>query len=409
MITNRKISMDAKLEGKRHARFHDLLYMAYANLRSKKFRSSITIIGIAIGAGSIFLLMSFGIGLQNLVTKQISDGISINTIDVSVAGSKLLKIDDDAIRNMSAINGVTETSGFFAKASKLTVNDATADAVLYGIDDLYLKTGNFNLVAGRNIDPTKSDEIMIGSSILEALGVTDFTKVIDTEVQVQSKLSDDESIDRNFTVVGVVSSSDGSESFVSSDVFYDLEADKYIGVKVLATDREHVPTIRQAIEGMGYVTASPVDTLNQVDQFFRVLRLILVGFGTIGMVIAILGMINTLTISLLERTKEVALMLALGARPKDMKILFIIEAQILSLSGAVFGIIGALLAGFVVDIVMNRLAVGRGAMDGFSVFATPIWLIAATLFSMVVVGLVVAYIPAMRASRINSIEALRRE
>ena len=401
--------MDAKLEGKRHARFHDLLYMAYANLRSKKFRSSITIIGIAIGAGSIFLLMSFGIGLQNLVTKQISDGISINTIDVSVAGSKLLKIDDDAIRNMSAINGVTETSGFFAKASKLTVNDATADAVLYGIDDLYLKTGNFNLVAGRNIDPTKSDEIMIGSSILEALGVTDFTKVIDTEVQVQSKLSDDESIDRNFTVVGVVSSSDGSESFVSSDVFYDLEADKYIGVKVLATDREHVPTIRQAIEGMGYVTASPVDTLNQVDQFFRVLRLILVGFGTIGMVIAILGMINTLTISLLERTKEVALMLALGARPKDMKILFIIEAQILSLSGAVFGIIGALLAGFVVDIVMNRLAVGRGAMDGFSVFATPIWLIAATLFSMVVVGLVVAYIPAMRASRINSIEALRRE
>ena len=409
MTTHGRVSMDTKLEGKRHARLHDLLYMAYANLRSKKFRSSITIIGIAIGAGSIFLLMSFGLGLQNLVTKQISDGISVNTIDVSVAGSRLLKIDDDAIRNMSAIDGVTDASGFFAQASKLKISGASADAVLYGIDDLYLKTGNFTLVAGRNIDPTKSNEIMIGSSILEALGMTDFTKVIDTKVRVQSKLSDDENIDRDFTVVGVVSSSDGSESFVSSNIFYDLEADKYVGVKVLATDRDHVPTIRQTIEGMGYVTASPVDTLNQVDQFFRVLRLILVGFGTIGMVIAILGMINTLTISLLERTKEVALMLALGARPKDMKILFIIEAQLLSLLGALCGIISAVLIGSVIDVILNRLAIGRGAMDGFSVFATPLWLIVITLVAMALVGLVVAYIPAMRASRINSIEALRRE
>lgn len=127
------------------------------------------------------------------------------------------------------------------------------------------------------------------------------------------------------------------------------------------------------------------------------------------MVIAILGMINTLTVSLLERTKEVALMLALGARPRDMKMLFIIESQLLSLTGAIAGMLGAGLIGLIIDIVLSQLAQSRGAMDGFSVFAMPLWLILVTLMSMALVGLIVAYIPATRVSRISSIEALRRE
>ena len=127
------------------------------------------------------------------------------------------------------------------------------------------------------------------------------------------------------------------------------------------------------------------------------------------MIVAVLGMFNTLTISLLERTKEIGLMLALGARRKDMRRLFICEATLLSLIGSVVGIIGAIIFGKIVNIAMNQLAQSRGVTQGFTLFATPVWLIFGLIGFMVLVGLGVVFFPARRAEHINPIDALRRE
>ena len=127
------------------------------------------------------------------------------------------------------------------------------------------------------------------------------------------------------------------------------------------------------------------------------------------MVIAVLGMLNTLTVSLLERTKEIALMIALGARPKDMRRLFVVEAVVLSLIGAVIGIAVAMLLGLVVDAVLNQYANGRGIVDHFTLFANPPLLIIGVLLFMVLIGVLVSFVPARRAARINPIEALRQE
>ena len=154
---------------------------------------------------------------------------------------------------------------------------------------------------------------------------------------------------------------------------------------------------------------SPVDTLNEINKVFNYLNLILIGFGGIGMLIAILGMFNTLTISLLERTKEIGLMVALGARSVDMKRLFIFEALFLSLVGATLGIVGAVGLGWLINIVMNMLAAGRGVKDGFQLFAHPYQLVFGVIGFMVIVGLLVVVLPARRAQKISPIDALRRE
>lgn len=394
---------------KLHIRFAALLHMAIANLRFKKLRSSLTILGIAIGTGSVFLLMSFGLGLQSLVASQVSSGQSINTIDVTTSGSRILKIEDNSIKDVAAIRNVQRASGYYAKAGKLTVGGATADVVMYGVDSLFIETSNLVMRAGTTIDPTKTDQIAISASILEAVGVTDFKQALGTTVTVKVKFADNETVDKKFTVVGVVSSGNGSEAFISPKVFTDAGVKTFAGAKALVSDREYVQDTRRSIESLGYGTTSPVDTLEQVDQFFRILRVVLVSFGAIGMIIAILGMINTLTVSLLERVREVALMNALGARPRDMKNLFIIEAIVLSLVGGVVGIIGALWLGAIIDIVLNQLAIGRGATAGFTVFSSPIWLIALVLLFMAGVGYLVAFAPARRAAKVNSVEVLRRE
>lgn len=383
--------------------------MAAANLWFKKLRSGITILGIAIGTGSIFLLMSFGLGLQALVAAQVSRGEAIDTIDVTTGGSRLLKLDDSAVKQFGAITHVTQAAGYYATAGKLTIGNANADVVTYGVNSPYLQTANLSLAAGSPLDTTKSDQAVISRAILDAVGITNPRQAIGTAISLKAKTGDGATIDRKVTIVGVTSSGSGTEAFVSDAVFRAAGTTQFAGVKVLVGSRSDVTQARRAIEGLGFTTTSPVDTLDQVDQVFRVLRIVLVSFGAVGMSIAILGMINTLTISLLERTREVALMLALGARPRDMRQLFILEAILLSLTGGLVGIIGAEGIGALVDFVLNRLASSRGAAAGFTVFARPLWLTLATLGSMALVGFLVAYVPARRAARINSVEALRRE
>src|SRR5206468_3453072 len=110
---------------------------------------------------------------------------------------------------------------------------------------------------------------------------------------------------------------------------------------------------RKQIESMGFLTTSPIDTIEQINQMFKFFNVLLAGFGAIGMIVAVLGMFNTLTISLLERTKEVGLMITLGGRNRDMRKLFIFEAVLLSVAGAVIGIVSAIILGQIINLVMN--------------------------------------------------------
>jgi ABC-type antimicrobial peptide transport system permease subunit len=92
-----------------------------------------------------------------------------------------------------------------------------------------------------------------------------------------------------------------------------------------------------------------------------------------------------------------------------MKKLFIFEAVLLSLSGAVIGIVLASIGGEIINVVMNQFAAHRGVTQRFDLFATPLWLTGGTISFMLLVGLAVVYFPARHAERINPIEALRRE
>lgn len=386
-----------------------LVRMAIANLQYKKMRNGLTILGIAIGTGSIFMLMSFGLGLQSLVEQQITDGKSINTIDVTATGSRLLKIDQQVIKDISSLAHVKAASGVYAKASKITVGGASADVVAYGVDDVYLQTSSLIMKAGNQLDTQERNTVNVSNSILEAIGVHNAKDAIGDNVVLKIQKGNGEYYEKKLSITGVTSGGNGLEVFTSSGNFQDAGVNTFTQAKVIVEDRDYVNEVRRSIESLGYDTVSPLDTIKQVDQFFKIFRVILISFGCIGMIIAVLGMINTLTISLIERTREVALMLAIGARPPDIQKLFIIEAIVMSLSGGLVGLIFAISTSKLIDVSLNQLAKNRGASSEFSVFATPIWLIALTLLFMISIGMLVAFMPARRASKTNSIDALRNE
>ncbi len=392
-----------------HIHLGMVIKMAVLSLRFKRFRSFVTILGVVIGIGSVYLLISLGLGLQQLVQDEIIGNQSINTVDITPANSTIITLSPENLKQIKSIEHVEDVSGIYILASQVTLDGSSIDLIAYGVDSLYLQLSNLILEAGRPIDPAKSNELVINNSLLEAIGIKDFKSAIGKEINVNFSPEGERSVDKKMRIVGVINSGTGSEIFVSQKVFQETNVANFTQAKAIIDNRSSISNVRRTIESLGYETTSPVDTLDQINEVFRFFNIFLLGFGSIGMVIAVLGMINTLTVSLLERTREIALMLAIGARPKDVQRLFMAEAIILSVTGGILGMLLASGLGYTVNLVLNQFAKERGIVDGFSVFSTPLFLTVCTLVFMVVVGVVVSFIPARRASRINPIEALRQE
>lgn len=387
-----------------------LTHMALANLKFKKFRSSLTILGVTIGIGAVFLLLSFGLGLQNLVQKQILGTDSVRVINVTSANTDMLKLDNAAVERFQNVAKIEKIGRQNTSAGEFKLDSASSDAVIYGIDRNYLELSNLTLVAGKQINTDEPYDMVINKSLLNSLGYDDVSKALGKKVNIILKLdSGDKEIEQVFTVVGIIDAGGGSAIYIPQAAYQAAGVNEYKQVKVVARDQESIPDVRQQLEVFGYETNSPLDTIAQVNRFFRFFNLILFGLGGIGMFIAVIGMLNTLTIALLERTKEIGLMIALGARRQDMRRLFITESLLLSVIGGIIGVTGSIILGLLADLVMNQISANRGVLERFSLFATPVWLIILAVAFMCGVGYVVSYIPAKRAGKINPIDALRRE
>ncbi len=390
-----------------------LFGIALKNLFAKKLRSLLTIFGVVIGIGAIFFLLSFGLGLQKLVTDQVIGDQSVKSIDVSSPNSKLIKLNDDIINEIRGFPHVEKVGAQFSFPGSLKRDGAEVDSVTYGIDIPYQEMTTLNLVAGRLLTGEDSRHILINLTALESVGIEDFKSAVDTKLNVTIPLEnlklEENNISDEFTIVGVIDSGGGNEIFMPASNFYLVGVTSYQNVKIITDDAANVPSVRTQVETKGLQTTSPVDTLEQINQIFRFFTIILIGFGSIGMIVSVLGMFNTLTISLLERTREIGLMMALGGRNTDMRKLFIFEAILISFFGAMIGILLAIVAGKGVNFWMNQFASKRGVNQGFEIFSTPLWAIAALVAFTVCVGLMVVIIPARRAQKINPIDALRRE
>lgn len=392
-----------------------LASIAFSNLIHKKLRTSLTVFGIAIGIGAIYFLLSFGIGLQRLVTNEVIGNQSIKTIDVASPGSTVIRLDDIATERITAITNVTETGKAYYFPGSFKISSSESDSIIYGVDSGYQNLTYLNLIEGELLNKSKKDNgIVINKAALEAIGLSNNpSEVINKTVDVIVPLSKVDpslgTLNKKFEIVGVIDSGSGAEVFVQSTVFEEAGVPYLTQLKVGTNDVSDIQSIRSQIESFGFETTSPVDTLSEINNIFKFLNYILVGFGGIGMVVAVLGMFNTLTISLLERTKEIGLMVALGARSVDMKRLFIFEAIFLSLIGSVIGISVAFIIGRATNSVMNILASRRGVQDSFELFANPPQLILGSIVFMTAVGLIVVLLPARRAAKINPIDALRRE
>jgi ABC-type antimicrobial peptide transport system permease subunit len=390
-----------------------LIWLSAKNLLAKRLRSFLTVFGIIIGLGSIAFLVSLALGLHNVVNQQVIGSKSVKTVDVTSPNSTVIRINQTNLQKITQLANVTSVGRAYILPGKIAYQGSQSDTVVYGVDSTYLSLDTLKVVNGVG-SLAASHDVIVNSALLNLIGLTRPSQAIGHSLAVQVAIANQTtgktaSSTFRLTIKGVVSTGSGAEVYMQSQPLAQAGASDYNQLKVVMANQNQVSTVRQQIEGLGLTTTSPLDTLNEINTVFKFFTIIVIGFGGIGMLIAALGMFNTLTISLLERTSEIGLMISLGARRADIQRLLIVEALLLSVVGGLVGLVLAWLLGWVIDLFLSHLATSHGLSSSVAIFSVTFAVVLGIFALAIVLGLLVAFYPARRAARINLVDALRHE
>ena len=182
----------------------------------------------------------------------------------------------------------------------------------------------------------------------------------------------------------------------------------YQSLTVRVKNPELVKEVEDSIKPMGFATFSLLDATNNLRQVFAVFDLLMGIFGSLALIVASLGIINTLVMAILERRREIGVLKALGAADADIRKLFFVEAGVMGLFGGFLGVLIGALIGFGMNFATN-VYLRRQALPPLTVSSIPWWMVAAAIAFSIAVSLAAGLYPASRAARLNPVEALRYE
>lgn len=395
-----------------------ILWVAFRNLWSHRLRTLLTVAGVTIGFGAIIFLVSLGYGLEQLVTKQVADFDAFTILDVPSANISNIKIDQNSINKIKGFGHIKEIASVSNLAGKIkqVEDSATTETVVVGAKNNYWKLSQTVPELGKM--PSKSNEIAINQAVIRLMGgknsQTIIGKTLYLDINIPSDLRtntlDGLKVVKQIPLVvsGYLKDEKSPVVYIYADTLVNNDATKFSALKLKIDNKENIKVVRKLLENAGFSTEYVGDTVSEISQVFSLFRGILAAFGLIALVVAALGTFNTLTISLLERTKEVGLFKALGMCKRDIYKLFLAESLIIGALGGSIGLFLGWLFGAIINMGLGYLA-NRSGTENISVFATP-WFfsLGVGLFS-VFVGFLTGLYPSKRAVKINPLDALRYE
>ncbi len=266
------------------------------------------------------------------------------------------------------------------------------------------------------LPPGSLRQAVVNRAVLSVLGLEESNAVgqkislsfVAVGELIEGELERIESVPTQYEIVGVTPEEDTPVIYVPFAELRSLGINRFSQLKIITTSQEVLPQVRATIEAMGYGTVSVVDTVAQIDNLFSTFRLIMGVIGMVALTVAALGMFNTLTVSLLERTREVGLMKAMGMKEREVKELFLTESMIMGFYGGVLGIGLGYLAGKLVSLLLSTISVSHG-LGFLDVAAIPLGFVMLVIFLSIMVGIFTGWYPAKRATRISALNALRYE
>lgn len=391
----------------------EIFRISLTNLKSNRMRTLLTVVGISIGIATIVFLVSLGYGLQELSIKKIASIEAINTLDVSPGKNSSQLVDDQFIEKLKGMQDIGKISPLLSMGTKFEFEGRQTDAVGNFIDDDYAKLEGINPVLGAFFANTPGDAV-VSTALLKAINVEENNALMKEAnvnvIMVNSSTREKISVKKQYKIIGVIKDDSTSYAFfpkasVVKDISWPLV---YNSVKVKVGDQSKIQDVKSQISSMGYSVTSIADTISQVDRIFNIIQLVLAFFGFVALMVASIGMFNTMTIALLERTRDIGIMKSIGVKDRDVSKIFLFESALIATSGGLLGVIGGWLTAKIINFVINILAQSVGG-EAQNLFSMPIvFALIIVLFSMAV-GIGTGFYPSKRASKLNPLDALRYE
>lgn len=401
-------------------KFIDLFKLSTRMFKARTSRTLLTVLGMSIGIGAILFLVSFGYGLQKTLLDRITTSDSLLTLDVSETKSSAVKLDGvmvDKIKNMS---GVDEISPSFQLNAQGHLDNVSSDLVVYGVEPLFFKLGGIKLSNGEALSDANETGVVVSSSVAQILGKQNAEEMLGKELTLdflvpdeQNNIKDEQSepifnkvvLDKKFKIVGVVAGEDNL-MYINSKALVGLNINKFNQVKARCSNQQVMGIIRDNIINEGLMVSSLSDIVDQANQIFSIVQIVLMLFGVVALAVSAIGMFNTMTITLLERTQEIGIMKSIGASDGAVSMMFIMESTIMGFLGGLCGVLLGFLGGQLCNWVINLIASHFGG-ESVNLFYDPWWFVLGIIAFSAVVGFITGFVPARRASKIDPLDALR--
>lgn len=401
--------------------YKEILQSAIQALRNNILRTSLTMLGIIIGITSVILIYSIGQGAVAFITNELSsfgtDYFQINPGSSQIstlAGSESLTFEDlEAIENDKSLTNVKSIAPIAMASVPVSANSEEDELLTYGTTHEVSEILKPDVVDGEFITQEQEDAseriVVIGTDVAETFFGENSSPVGET-----LKINN-----RNFKITGVISSSSVlAGGFINNAIFIpiDVVTNEILGEKKLMEidisvhDSDNINQTIEDVETLlrerhdldegdenDFQIQSAKDILTTVQTITGLLTAMIAAISGISLVVGGVGVMNIMLVSVTERTKEIGLLKAIGAKQKDILTQFLIEAMVMSLIGGIIGIILGTLGAFSVSLIFGIPFI----------VSIPAILIAVGVSSLV--GIVFGLYPARRAARLSPIDALRYE
>ncbi len=397
-------------------KFFQILKLSTRVFRTRPGRTFLTVLGISIGIGAVVFLVSLGYGLQKMMFEQITTEESLLVLDVSSPRTEIISIDRTVLKRAVEIDNVEEVSLRAAFSGQIIMEDLASDILIYAVDPSFIRlTGNF-LSGGEYIKEEESYETILSTSLLRTFNIRP-AEAIGREVTFTffiPRKEDGEGTEEidiiekeeRYKIVGIIEDDITTFSYIPLGTLEDLKIDTFSDLKIKVSSSAAMENVREELINMGFMVSSLSEMIEEADKIFNIMKIILAAFGMVALFVAAVGLVNTMTVALLERTNEIGIIKAIGGEDKNIKHMFLAEATIIGFLGGVGGITLARTGAFIFNGVLNILARELGG-QAVNIFYTPLWFILFIIIFSTIIGFVSGFFPARRAAFLNPLDALR--
>ncbi|HOJ01137.1 MAG TPA: ABC transporter permease [Anaerolineaceae bacterium] len=407
--------------------FLQIVDEAWSSLNANKMRSILTTLGIVIGVAAVIAMIAIGTGAQDTILNQIS-GIGTNLLFVfegnegsngSTNVSPLTMQDANAIGEVFAAPHVELVAPVIQGSGIAKYSGETKSTQIFGVTPEFQNIRNYELTEGEFI----SEENVNGRASVALLGVDVAEKLFGQTENLVGRTITIEG--QPFRIIGVLAPKGGGQFGSHDDVIlvpistarsrlFTREQGKVDIIYIKAISAESVPQATSEVQEVlrkrhrtslgedDFTIYSQQDFLTLASSITNIFRIFLSGIAGISLLVGGIGIMNIMLVSVTERTKEIGLRKAIGAKKKDILIQFLAESSLLSMLGGILGII----FGWIISALIGSFAATQGIAFKPQVDLGAIFL--ATLFSTAV-GLFFGIYPANKAANLEPVEALRHE